>query len=610
MVITQDIPNWMRKLVQDVRNNKKLTTSGANIELQSEKERFLVVEDSYISRAEQSSVIHSFNWRVMSFKLFIAFALLCLSKVGLSAPRLYTQSPCYPDLLDVGAEELVAGLESGAWTSVDLTKAYLLRIQEVDDILQAVIEINPDAISIAESLDEERANGTIRSALHGIPMLIKNNIATHDQMNNTAGSYALLGATVPRDATVAAKLRAAGVILLGKSNLSQWANFRSSNSSSGWSAYGNQTTSAYFPNGDPSGSSSGSGVGSSIGLAWASLGTETDGSILSPSSNNNLVGIKPSVGLTSRSLVIPISSHQDTVGPMARTVSDAAYILSIIAGKDATDNYTLAQPWDTPPDYTKSLNFSSLRGARIGVPRKVITSYQDNTSVPIISAFDAAVKVIEKAGATIVENADYPAWEGYLRDDNETLVLEADFISDLAAYLAQLETNPNNVTSLADVRKFTQIFPLESYPARDTAVWDDALSLGYNNSDYQFWQAYQASYYYGAEGGVLGALEKYNLDALILPTDYSSGPSARAGLPVVTVPLGSYPANTTIVKSRNWGLVQVGPNIPFGISFIGAKWSEEALIGFAYAFEQRTQVRSSIKPYIAPTIQLADVVST
>ena len=516
--------------------------------------------------------------------------------------QITAQSPCYPDLLDVGAEELVAGLESGAWTSVDLTKvkrhdwawipcwhneAYLLRIQEVDDILQAVIELNPDALAIAESLDAERANRTIRSALHGIPMLIKNNIATHDQMNNTAGSYALLGATVPPDATVAAKLRAAGVILLGKSNLSQWANFRSSNSSSGWSAYGNQTTSAYYPNGDPSGSSSGSGVGSSIGLAWASLGTETDGSILSPSSVNNLVGIKPSVGLTSRSLVIPISSHQDTVGkrsfcygaafgcpkteckywhcagPMARTVSDAAYILSIIAGKDASDNYTLAQPWDTPPDYTKSLNFSSLRGARIGVPRKVITSYQDNTSLPIISAFNAAVKVMEQAGATIVEDADYPAWEGYLRDDNETLVLEADFISDLTAYLTQLETNPNNVTSLADVRNFTQSFPLESYPARDTAVWDDALSLGYNNSDYQFWQAYQASYYYGAEGGVLGALEKYNLDALILPTDYSSGPSARAGLPVVTVPLGSYPANTTVVKSRNWGLVQVGPNIPW-----------------------------------------------
>jgi amidase len=194
-------------------------------------------------------------------------------------------------------------------------QAYIMRIEEVNPILHAVIEINPDALEIAAALDAERANGTVRSVLHGLPLLIKNNIATLDQMNNTAGSYSLLGATVPRDATVAARLRAAGVVLLGKSNMSQWANFRSSNSSSGWSAYGGQVTGAYYPNMDPSGSSSGSGVGSSIGLAVASLGTETDGSILSPSSVNNLVGIKPTVGLTSRSLVIPISSHQDTVGP-------------------------------------------------------------------------------------------------------------------------------------------------------------------------------------------------------------------------------------------------------------------------------------------------------
>jgi amidase len=190
-----------------------------------------------------------------------------------------------------------------------------MRIEEVNPVLHAVTEINPDALSIASALDAERANRIVRSPLHGLPMLIKNNIATKDSMNNTAGSFSLLGAAVPRDSTVAAKLRAAGVVLLGKSNMSQWANFRSTNSSNGWSAYGGQVTGAYYPNMDPSGSSSGSGVGSSIGLAMASLGTETDGSILSPSSVNNLVGIKPSVGLTSRSLVIPISSHQDTVGP-------------------------------------------------------------------------------------------------------------------------------------------------------------------------------------------------------------------------------------------------------------------------------------------------------
>ncbi|KAI6716130.1 amidase [Diplocarpon mali] len=561
------------------------------------------VEDSSRERNPPGSIGPSISRRVMVLKFPAVILLLCLPRLSWARPTWHSPT-CYPDLLSAGAEELVAGLESGAWSS-----AYILRIHEVNDLLHVVTEINPDALTIAEALDAERANGTTRSALHGIPMLIKNNIATKDRMNNTAGSFALLGAAVPRDATVAGKLRAAGVILLGKSNLSQWANFRSSNSSSGWSADGNQTTSAYHPNADPSGSSSGSGVGTSIGLAFASLGTETDGSILSPSSANNLVGIKPSVGLTSRSLVIPISSHQDTVGPMARSVSDAARILSIIAGRDPADNYTSAQPWNSPPDYSGSLNFSSFRGARIGVPRQVLTSYADGTSPPLVAAFDAALRVIEQAGATIVEDANFPAWQGYLRDDNETVVLQADFISDLASYLSRLTSNPRNVTSLDDISDFTRGFPPEAYPERDTASWDEALSRGWNNSDPRFWPAYQASYYYGAEGGVLGALEKYNLDALVLPTDYAPGLPARAGLPVVTVPMGSYPANTTVVRSQNWGLVQVGPNIPFGISFMGAKWSEESLIGYAYAFEQRTNFRSRTRPYLTPSTQLADVVN-
>ncbi|KUJ09306.1 amidase [Mollisia scopiformis] len=546
----------------------------------------------------------------MLFKVVSLLLLLSLSKLVWSK-TFPAGATYYPDLLEVGAEELVAGLESGAWTSVDLTKAYIARIEEANPVLHAVTEINPDALLIAATLDAERANGTIRSALHGIPMLIKNNIATMDQMNNTAGSYSLIGATVPRDSTVAGKLRAAGVVLLGKSNLSQWANFRSSNSSNGWSAYGGQVTGAYYPNMDPSGSSSGSGVGSSIGLAFAALGTETDGSILSPSSVNNLVGIKPSVGLTSRSLVIPISEHQDTVGPMARSVSDAAYILSIIAGKDINDNYTLAQPFDTPPDYTQSLNFSSLRGARIGIPRNGLTP--DNTSQPILDAFEASIQVLKNAGAIIVDNANFSAWDQYVADanapvGNSTIVLDADFVSDLANYLSKLTSNPNDIKSLADESNFTHTFALEDYPQRDTAVWDQSLSLGYNNSDYRFWQAYQYTSFFGGEGGVLGALKTYNLDALILPTDYSPGLPAAAGLPVVTVPMGYYPSNSTVIKSQTWGLVEVGPNIPFGLSFMGAKWSEETLISFAYAYEQRTKVRTKIQPYFVPNTQLGDIV--
>ncbi|CZR62918.1 related to amidase [Phialocephala subalpina] len=544
-------------------------------------------------------------FKAVSFLLLLSLSKLVWAKNG------YVEISCYPDLLEVGAEELIAGLESGAWTSVDLTKAYIARIEESNPVLHAVTEINPDALTIAATLDAERANGTIRSALHGIPMLIKNNIATMDQMNNTAGSYSLIGAKVPRDATVAAKLREAGIVLLGKSNLSQWANFRSSNSSNGWSAYGGQVTGAYYPDMDPSGSSSGSGVGSSIGLAFASLGTETDGSILSPSSANNLVGIKPSVGLTSRSLVIPISEHQDTVGPMARSVTDAAYVLSIIAGKDPNDNYTSAQPFDTPPDYTQALNFSSLRGARIGIPRNGLTF--DETSQPVSDAFDAAIQVLKSAGATIVDNANFSAWNQYVADanapiGNSTIVLDADFVSNLANYLAELTSNPNNIYSLADESNFTHTFSLEQYPQRDTGVWDQSLSLGYNNSDYRFWQAYQYTSYFGGEGGVLGALKTYNLDALILPTDYSPGLPAAAGLPVVTVPMGFYPTNSTVLKSRNWGLVEIGPNIPFGLSFMGSKWSEETLIGFAYAFEQRTNIRERVQPYFVPNTQLADVI--
>ena len=424
-------------------------------------------------------------------------------------------------------------------------------------------EINPDAISIAAGLDAERANGTTRGPLHGVPIIIKNNIATDDKMNNTAGSFALYGAKVPRDSTLASKLRAAGVIILGKANLSQWANFRSDNSTNGWSAYGGQCYGVYYPAQDPSGSSSGSGVSSAIGLAFAALGSETDGSILSPSEVSNLVGIKPTVGLTSRYLVIPISQRQDTVGPMARTVKDAAYVLSVIAGKDPHDNYTLAQPWDTPPDYVAACNFSSLRGKRIGIPRNVIdpTEEPDNT---VIAAFDAAVVTIQKAGATIVDNLNITpyALAEYTNGTSETTVLDADFVADLAEYLSMLTYNPHNVHSLADVANFTHQFPQEDYPDRDTAVWDQSLALGFDNTSPEFWAAYQNDLEIAGPQGILGLLANYSLDALILPTNFAPGLPAKIGTPVVTVPLGVYPANETVVRNMRGTLVETGPNIP------------------------------------------------
>ncbi|KAK1808321.1 hypothetical protein LTR12_017318 [Friedmanniomyces endolithicus] len=516
----------------------------------------------------------------------------------------------FPSLIEVDLEELVDGLESGLFTSYDLVRAYEARIMEVNSTLHMVTELNPDALTIASQLDSMRANGTVLGPLHGIPILIKNNIATYDKMNNTAGSWSLVGAKVPCDSTMAAKLRKAGAIILGKTNLSQWANYRSDNTSNGWSAYGGQTYAAYYPGQDPSGSSSGSGVSSSIGLALAALGTETDGSILSPSEVNNLVGIKPTVGLTSRYLVIPISEHQDTIGPMARSVKDAAYLLQAIAGPDSKDNYTLANPAvnGSIPDYVAACNYNAFAGKKIGVARNVIAAYGKYIDAPVLAAFNEAIVQVAAAGAEIVD-ANFTGFAEYLNSNNETLVLNADFLVDLAKYFSEVTYNPYGIENLAEERNFTQTFPLEDYPQRDTGVWDGALKQGWNNTDPRFWAAYQADLYFGGEGGILGALARTNASAVMMPTAISPGIPAIVGSPVITVPLGFYPANTTVVLNGFGNLVATGPNVPFGLSFMGAKWSEAELIGFGYAYEQRTMHRNDVQPYLVPNIELADFVS-
>ncbi|EXJ81460.1 hypothetical protein A1O3_07752 [Capronia epimyces CBS 606.96] len=515
----------------------------------------------------------------------------------------------FPPLIEATTEDLIGGLEAGLFTSVDLVTAYTQRIMEVNATLHMVTQLNPDVLSIAAQLDGQRAKGIVYGPLHGIPILIKNNIATADKMDNTAGSYALAGAKVPRDSSVAAKLRKAGAVILGKTNLSQWANYRSFNSSNGWSAIGGQTEGAYYPGQDPSGSSSGSAVASSLGLALAALGTETDGSILSPSDVNNLVGIKPTVGLTSRYLVIPISEHQDTVGPIARTVKDAAYVLAAIAGKSAYDNYTNAIPFETIPDYVAACNFSALQGKRIGVPRNLIDLTADPPAAPIVAVFDAALDILRKAGATIVDNTNFTGYKALNEGNYSNIVLEADFISDLPKeYLSQLSYNPNKVYSVADLRNFTHAFPLEDWPERDTLVWDGALALGFDNTSPEFWSNYTMNTYLAGPLGVTGALKNYSLDALVLPTEFSPNFPALIGSPVITVPLGAYPPNTTVLLNEFGTLNATAPNIPFGISFMGPHFSEELLIGLAYAFEQRSLVRNTITPYIQPVTELIDVV--
>ncbi|RMJ13899.1 hypothetical protein BHE90_004375 [Fusarium euwallaceae] len=518
------------------------------------------------------------------------------------------QDRSLPSLYDADIDTLVNGLESGQFTSVDLIKAYIARIHEVNDALSAVTEVNPDALSIASTLDHERSNGAVRGPLHGIPILIKDTIATNDKMNNTAGSYALVGAKVPTDSTVARKLREAGAIILGKTNPSEWGNFRVSlNSSNGWSAYGGQTYGPFYPNQDPSGSSSGSAVAAALGLATVSLGGETCGSIIDPASYNNIVGMKPTVGLTSRHLVIPISEHMDTVGPMSKTVKDSAYVLQSIAGVDPLDNYTSAIPSDVDLDFVNACKLSALSGARLGVPRNVLSLMASNSTKAMIEAFDEQLHVLRSAGAVIIENTDFTAAQDFIDDSLlSAQIMGGDFVVNVEKYLNQLAYNPHNIKNLVDLRRWTQASPLEGYPGKPTELWDAALE-NWNNTEYGFWRAYQQGLYYGDEGGLLGAIKRHDLDAIILPSHFSWDWAAVVGAPIVSVPIGAMPPGQEIVSDAD-GLVSAAPNVPFGFSFLGARFTDAKLIGLAYAFEQRTMIRKTVHPYIAPKTDLGSVV--
>jgi len=487
------------------------------------------------------------------------------------------------ELEELTLTELQAGMQSGKYTARSLVKKYLDRIDDIDKngpLLNAVIEINPDAMSIAEALDRERKEKGARGPLHGIPLLIKDNIDTADRLMTTAGSLALVGSRPAQDAFVARKLREAGAVILGKTNLSEWANFRSAHSTSGWSGRGGQTRNAYALDRNPCGSSSGSGVAPAANLCAAAIGTETDGSVVCPSSANSLVGIKPTVGLIARSGIIPISHNQDTAGPMARTVSDAAILLGALTGIDPNDAVTKTSAGKSFTDYTQFLNKDGLRGARLGVARKYF-SFNDRVD----KLMNDLIAEMKKMGAVIVDPADIPTSGKF--DDSELEVLLYEFKADLNSYLGRLGPGAQ-VHSLKDVIEFNEKNRDREMPYFGQDLFIKAQAKG-PLTDKKYLQALAKDRLLSRTQGIDFVIRQHRLDALIAPTggpawptDWINGDhftggystaSAVAGYPHVTVPAGYV-----------FGL-------PVGMSFFGAAWSEPKLIKFAYAFEQATKAR-------------------
>ncbi|MFN8522230.1 MAG: amidase [Chloroflexota bacterium] len=472
-------------------------------------------------------------------------------------------------------------LDSGTLSTRQIVDQYLERIRTMDAGprgLRSVIETNPDALAIADERDRERRAGVIRGPLHGIPILLKDNIDTADRTLTTAGSLALIGSRPREDATVARKLREAGAVLLGKTNMSEWANFRSTRSSSGWSGRGRQCRNPYALDRTPGGSSSGSGVAAAASLCAAAIGTETSGSIVSPASASGVVGIKPTVGLTSRAGVIPISHTQDTIGPLARSVADAALVLGAIVGADARDSATGAGEGRAIPDYTACLDAGALRGARIGVARARHFGYSEHVDRVV----DAAIDRIRDAGATIVDPADLPTGEALAESASVREVLLYEFKAGLNAYLA--ERGDPRIRTLAHVIAFNREHADVEMPYFRQELLEMAEERG-PLTDTTYLDALATNQRLAGPEGIDAVMDRYTLDVLVVPTmtvaatiDQVNGDrrlgngwsaAALVGYPYVSLPVGYAP----------FGL-------PVSMTLIGRPWSEPRLIGLAYAVER------------------------
>jgi len=492
-------------------------------------------------------------------------------------------SPAAAALEEATISDLQAGMKSGAYTAVSLAEAYLARIQKLDKggpALNSVIELNPDALVIAEKLDRERKKGVLPGPMHGIPVLIKDNIDTADRMTTTAGSLALSGSIAAKDSFVAEKLRRAGAVILGKTNLSEWANFRSTRSTSGWSGRGGQTRNPYVLDRNPCGSSSGSGVAVSSNLCAAAIGTETDGSIVCPASTCGIVGLKPTVGLVSRSGIVPISHRQDTAGPMTRTVTDAAILLGALTGTDERDEATQAGAGKSHPDYTVFLDATGMKGARIGVARGMF-GFHDQVD----KLMDDAIKVMKDLGATVIDPADIETNDKYEDSDFEALLFE--FKADINKYLGALGDGAA-VHSLSELIAFNEANKEKEMPHFGQEIFLMAEKKGDLTSE-DYLKALEKVQRLSRAEGVDATLNKHSVDAIVAPTDGpawltdwvtgdhylggSSSPAARAGYPDITVQAGFV------------------SGLPIGISFFSRAFAEPLLLKLAFAFEQATKHR-------------------
>jgi len=487
-----------------------------------------------------------------------------------------------PAIAEKSIAELQAAMTAGKITSKALTAKYLARIKAIDKAgprINAIIEINPDALAIADALDKERREKGPRGLLHGIPVLLKDNIVTADKMQTTAGSLALVGAKAPRDSFVAQRLREAGMVILGKTNLSEWANLRSTRSTSGWSGRGGLTLNPYALDRNTSGSSSGSGAAVAAGLATIAVGTETDGSIVSPSSMMSLVGIKPTVGLVSRAGVVPIAHSQDTPGPMALSVADAAALLTAMAGSDKRDAATI-DAVDHATDFTRALNPNALKGARLGVVRASFAGRNDLLAAEV----EKSLAVLKAEGAVLIDIPEIPDLAKIGDPELEVLIYEMK--TDLNAYLAEYAIGAP-VKTVADVIAFNEAHKDAEMPWFGQEFLIRAQAKG-DLSSKEYTEARDTSRGY-ARAGIDKIMTDNNLDALIAPTgspawmtdfingdaegDSFSTPAAVAGYPHVTVPAGFV------------------HGLPVGLSFVGGAWSESKLIGLAFAYEQATHHR-------------------